>query len=134
MKDSEKPFLEHVEDLRGVILKCVVAIGAGSILGVFFIGQVMQILRWPLKVASGKLATAPFEYSLALQVTDPMTVTLQIGIGAGILLSLPFVLFFIGQYLLPALEERERGMLLPVFAVGTLLFWRALLSATFGSA
>lgn len=39
MKDSEKPFLEHVEDLRGVILKCVVAIGAGSILGVFLLGR-----------------------------------------------------------------------------------------------
>lgn len=39
VKDSEKPFLEHVEDLRGVILKCVVAIGAGSILGVFLLGR-----------------------------------------------------------------------------------------------
>ena len=122
MKDSEKPFLEHVEDLRGVILKCVVAIGAGSIFGVFFIGQVMEILRWPLKVAQENLPQPHSNTLLALQVTDPMTVTLQIGIGAGILLSLPFVLFFIGQYLLPALEERERGMLLPVFAVGTLLF------------
>jgi sec-independent protein translocase protein TatC len=122
MKDSEKPFLEHVEDLRGVILKCVVAIGAGSIFGVLFIGQVMEILRWPLKVAQENLPQPHSNNLLALQVTDPMTVTLQIGIGAGILLSLPFVLFFIGQYLLPALEERERGMLLPVFAVGTLLF------------
>jgi len=122
MKDSEKPFLEHVEDLRGVILKCVVAIGAGSIFGVLFIGQVMEILRWPLKVAQENLPQPHSNTLLALQVTDPMTVTLQIGIGAGILLSLPFVLFFIGQYLLPALEERERGMLLPVFAVGTLLF------------
>jgi sec-independent protein translocase protein TatC len=51
-----------------------------------------------------------------------MTVTLQIGIGAGILVSLPLVLFFIGQYLLPALEARERGLLLPVFLVGTFLF------------
>jgi sec-independent protein translocase protein TatC len=51
-----------------------------------------------------------------------MTVTLQIGIGAGILLSLPFVLFFLGQYLLPALDVRERGLLLPVFLVGTVLF------------
>jgi sec-independent protein translocase protein TatC len=51
-----------------------------------------------------------------------MTVTLQIGIGAGILLSLPLVLFFLGQYLLPALAMRERGLLLPVFSVGTVLF------------
>ena len=122
MKDSEKPFLDHLEDLRGVILKCTAAIGAGSILGVMSIGRVMEILRWPLTQAQEGLAQPAPSTLLALQVTDPMTVTLQIGIGAGILLSLPLVLFFVGQYLLPALDVRERGLLLPVFLVGTVLF------------
>jgi len=128
MRDNEKPFLDHLEDLRGVILKCAAAIGAGSLLGVMGIGQVMEILRWPLtRAQAGVVQPAPTTL-LALQVTDPMTVTLQIGIGAGILVSLPFVLFFIGQYLLPALESRERGLLLPAFLVGAFLF---LLGASF---
>lgn len=122
MTDREKPFLDHLEDLRGVILKCAGAIGLGSILGVMGIGQVMEILRWPLQQAQGNLAQPRPNTLLALQVTDPMTVTLQIGIGAGILLALPFVLFFIGQYLLPALDPKERNLLLPVFLVGTFLF------------
>jgi sec-independent protein translocase protein TatC len=86
------------------------------------IGRVMEILRWPLTQAQEGLAQPAPSTLLALQVTDPMTVTLQIGIGAGILLSLPFVLFFLGQYLFPALDVRERGLLLPVFLVGTVLF------------
>ena len=122
MKDSEKQFLDHLEDLRGVILKCAAAIGAGSILGVMSIGRVMEILRWPLTQSQEGLVQPAPSTLLALQVTDPMTVTLQIGIGAGILLSLPLVLFFVGQYLLPALDVRERGLLLPVFLVGTVLF------------
>ena len=122
MRDREKPFLDHLEDLRGVILKCAGAIGVGSILGVMGIGLVMEILRWPLQQAQGNLAQPRPNTLLALQVTDPMTVTLQIGIGAGILLALPFVLFFIGQYLLPALDPKERNLLLPVFLVGTFLF------------
>ena len=122
MKDSEKPFLDHLEDLRGLILKCAGAIGAGAVLGVTGISTVMEILRRPLIQAQGdSLQTAPGTL-LALQVTDPMTVTLQIGLGAGILLALPVVLFFVGEYLLPALEPREKKLLVPAFLAGALLF------------
>ncbi len=120
MKDMEKPFLDHLEDLRGLILKCAGAIGVGAVLGVTGIGTVMEILRWPLRQAQGEGASPGT--LLALQVTDPMTVTLQIGLGAGILLSLPIVLYFLGAYLMPALDPRERRMLLPAFLAGTFLF------------
>lgn len=122
MKDPEKPFLDHLEDLRGLILKCAGAIGAGAILGMMGIGTVMEILRRPLVLAGGANSSPSPSTLLALQVTDPMTVTLQIGLGAGILLSLPLVLYFIGQYLLPALEPREKKLLLPAFLAGACLF------------
>ncbi len=122
MKDAEKPFLDHLEDLRGLILKCAGAIGVGALLGISSIGTVMEILRRPLAQAQGEGVGAAPSTLLALQVTDPMTVTLQIGLGAGILLSLPVVLFFVGEYLLPALDPRERRMLLPAFLAGAFLF------------
>lgn len=120
MKDTEKPFLDHLEDLRGLILKCAGAIGAGALVGISGIGTVMEILRRPLAQVHGEGVGAGT--LLALQVTDPMTVTLQIGLGAGILLSLPVLLFFVGEYLLPALDPRERRMLLPAFLAGAFLF------------
>lgn len=128
MKDPEKPFLDHLEDLRGLILKCAAAIGAGAVLGVTGIGMVMEILRRPLIQAQGGDSLATPSTLLALQVTDPMTVTLQIGLGAGILLSLPIVLYFVGEYLLPALEPREKKLLVPAFLAGAGLF---LLGASF---
>jgi len=128
VKDSEKPFLDHLEDLRGLILKCAGAIGAGALLGVTGIGTVMEILRRPLVQAQGGEALAAPSTLLALQVTDPMTVTLQIGLGAGILLALPLVLYFVGEYLLPALDPREKKLLVPTFLAGALLF---LLGASF---
>lgn len=128
MKDPEKPFLDHLEDLRATILKCAGAIGAGAILGVSGIGTVMEILRRPLIQAQGENALASSGSLLALQVTDPMTVTLQMGLGAGMLLSLPLVLYFVGAYLLPALEPREKRLLVPTFLAGAALF---LLGASF---
>lgn len=121
VKDLEKPFLDHLEDLRWLILKCAGAVGIGAVVGISGIGTVMEILRRPLALAQGVGSAAPSTL-LALQVTDPMTVTLEIGIGAGILLALPVVLYFLGEYLVPALDARERRMLLPAFTVGALLF------------
>lgn len=128
VKDAEKPFLDHLEDLRGLILKCAGAIGAGAILGITGIGTVMEILRRPLTQAQGENALTSPGTLLALQVTDPMTVTLQIGLGAGMLLALPIVLYFVGEYLLPALEPREKKLLVPTFLAGAFLF---LLGASF---
>ena len=128
MKDAEKPFLEHVEDLRWLILKCAGAIGLGAVAGMAGIGEVMEILRRPLWLAQGGGLAEPTGALLALQVTDPMTVTLQIGLGAGMLLALPLVLYFVGEYLLPALEAGEKRLLVPTFVVGAFLF---LLGASF---
>ncbi|NDC00127.1 MAG: twin-arginine translocase subunit TatC [Verrucomicrobia bacterium] len=122
VKDTEKPFLDHLEDLRGLILRCAGAIGAGAIVGVSGIGKVMEFLREPLLKAQAEGGGASSGTLLALQVTDPMTVTLQIGLGAGILLSLPLVLYFVGDYLLPALDVRERRLLVPAFLAGAFLF------------
>lgn len=122
MRDAEKPFLDHVEDLRWLILKCAAAIGLGAVMGIAGIGVVMEILRRPLWLAQGGGAGEPTGALLALQVTDPMTVTLQMGMGAGILLALPAVLYFVGDYLLPALKPKEQRMLLPAFLVGAFLF------------
>jgi len=128
VKDSEKPFLDHVEDLRGLVLKCAAAIGAGALLGMTGIGTAMEILRRPLLQAQTGVAPAASGTLLALQITDPMTVTLQIGLGAGMLLALPWVLYFVGRYLLPALEPREKRLLVPTFLAGAFLF---LLGASF---
>ena len=122
VKDAEKPFLDHLEDLRWLILKCAAAIGLGAMAGIMGIGWIMKIVRRPLFLAQGGGSAEPAGALLALQVTDPMTVTLQIGMGAGIVLALPAVLYFVGEYLLPALEPRERRMLLPAFLVGAFLF------------
>ena len=73
MKDAEKPFLDHLEDLRGLILKCAGAIGVGALLGISSIGTVMEILRRPLAQAQGEGVGAAPSTLLALQVTDPMT-------------------------------------------------------------
>jgi sec-independent protein translocase protein TatC len=43
-----KSFLEHLEDLRWVLIKTLVALGVGFIVCLVGVNQVMKVLKWPL--------------------------------------------------------------------------------------
>jgi sec-independent protein translocase protein TatC len=47
---------------------------------------------------------------------------MEISLFGGIIVSLPLLLYFLGQFLLPALTAREKRFLGPVFFAGAMLF------------
>lgn len=49
-------------------------------------------------------------------------VALHISLYGGILLASPFIIYFLGQFILPALKIHEKKYILRGFAIGTLLF------------
>src|SRR5437762_5395489 len=46
-----KSFLEHLEDLRWVLIKCVVGVGILMVVCLIAVNQVLTIITWPLKRA-----------------------------------------------------------------------------------
>jgi sec-independent protein translocase protein TatC len=118
MKDEPKPFLNHLEDLRQMLLKSGIAIVVAMIISFVFVRQILQLLNLPLIWAG----LDPAHFLRVLGVADAFTLSLQAAFFSGFILSLPFVLYFLGYFLLPALTPEERKMLLPAFIVGSLLF------------
>ena len=55
----------------------------------------------------------PKVFLRTLSVVDPFSIHMEIAIFGGLILSLPFLLYFIGQFLLPALTVDERKLLGP---------------------
>ncbi len=124
---SSKPmgFLDHLEDLRWTLIKCAI------VFAIF-----VTILAYNLDVAS-TLLTSPLEQVQAdypklktdLVTNSPMSVfsvIIDICIMGGVIMSLPFWLFFIGQFVAPALTQREMRVIVPtglaalgLFAGGT---------------
>ena len=45
---EEKPFLEHLEDLRFLIWKVLVSWAAAALLAFLAAGRMMDLVRWPL--------------------------------------------------------------------------------------
>jgi sec-independent protein translocase protein TatC len=113
-----KPFLEHLEDLRWMLIKMIVALVVAMFGSFFFAGQLLGIVIWPLQRVTGD----PKPYLRTLEVTGGFMVAMKLAFWSGLVFSCPLLLYFLSQFLLPALTQRERKLLGPSFTAGAFLF------------
>ena len=116
--EAVKPFLDHLEDLRWVIVKMAISLGIAMVLAFCFRVQLAQIMQRPLHALDPN-----FLKSLAaFGVADSMTISLQLAFYAGIVLAFPFLIYFAGTFVLPALTPQEKKAMLPAVLIGFGLF------------
>jgi sec-independent protein translocase protein TatC len=122
-----KPFLEHLEDLRWVLLRCLVALALGMALCLSVSNHVVGLLMGPLDAVRAELAT---DASLVDQIprmeqrgpSTPFSVAMKAGLYGGIGMSLPFMAVILGAYLAPAMKADERRYLKRALVPGLGLF------------
>lgn len=83
--------------------------------------------RWvlALTVHTNRLATQSAPNLVVLKNYGPISafmVALKIALYGGLVVSAPFVIFFIGQFVLPALKVKEKKFLYRVAGLGSVLF------------
>lgn len=117
-KEEPRPFLEHLDDLRRAIIKIAVTLVVAMFGCFFFRGTLAAIVQQPLwKVDPGHIG-----HLQSLGVADSMTISLGLSFYAGMIVSFPLLLFFLGEFLFPALERGEKRIMLPVLAASFFLF------------
>ncbi|CAF0696343.1 twin-arginine translocase subunit TatC [Candidatus Methylacidithermus pantelleriae] len=117
-KDEPKPLLDHLEELRWTLLKSAGALGAWVIICFLWTRPILSWFLAPLRVAG----LEPSRFLRVLGVLDPFTIQLEVSLFAGIICSLPWVLYFVGKFILPALTPKEARWMIPFFVGGGLLF------------
>jgi sec-independent protein translocase protein TatC len=103
-----------------MLIKCIIAVSVLMGLGLVFVREIIRFLEWPL-IRSG-LTTNPAEFLRNLAVADPFVIVFKVGFLAGLFAALPLVLYFVGQFVVPALTKKERGYLWPAFVAGAFMF------------
>lgn len=114
-------FFDHLEDLRWTLIKCVVVFGIFVTFIAYWVDDFGRVLNWPLDQVKADYPKMNTE----LITNSPMgvfSVIIDICLIGGLVLSLPFMLFFIGQFVAPALTKRELKVLVPTCAAAFLLF------------
>lgn len=123
-------FFDHLEELRGTLIRCaVVYLIFAGLIGIFVKPVHAQLLQ-PLLDLSAAHSTAaggaqPPAVVVDLGTTTPLegfSVILQLCFAGALIPSTPFFLYFLGQFVAPALTRRELRMVLPVCFAGLLLF------------
>jgi sec-independent protein translocase protein TatC len=126
----EKPmgFWEHLEELRGVIIKSVIAFVVCAALIGYFIQEFNTVLRWPLIEVQKDYPTLAIDLG-TIKVMEVFSMLIQMCVLGGFVMAGPFILFFIAQFVSPALTEKEMRAVLPMCISAMGLF---LAGASFG--
>lgn len=117
-RDVPKPFLDHLEDLRTMVVRMAVVLSLAMTAAFFLRGEIAAFVQAPL------LAVDPARAGnlQSLGVADSMTISLQLAFYAGLIFSFPVMLYFLAEFIFPALSGRERRVVLSASAVGFGLF------------
>jgi len=120
-EEGHMGFLEHLEELRWTLFKSFLSFGISCILIGVFLAQFSDLLRWPYDFAvSGR--NLEMSGLINTSILGVFSVIFYLLIGGGFALSLPFILYFIGQFVAPGLNQSELRLLRPACTAAFVLF------------
>src|ERR1019366_2392869 len=114
--------VDHLEELRWHIFKCLIAIVVFSVVAFIFRDYIMHFLEAPLPKHINNLATNGKSGIITTDITGGFTALLLISVAAGIVASLPVLLYQTWAFIVPGLYEREKKYAVPFIFIGIALF------------
>lgn len=121
-------FWGHLEELRGTLIKCAITFAIFAGLIGYFIKEFNDALMWPLLLVKKEYPNLLIELGTT-SIMEVFNMVIQMCIFGALMLSAPFMLFFVGQFVSPALTPKEKGAVLPLCFSALVLF---LIGAAFG--
>jgi len=126
-REKTMGFFEHIEELRWTLLKSASVYLVFAILIGVFMKEFNDVLLWPLHYARAHNPGMNVDLG-TVSIMEGFTVIIQLCLLGAIAPAAPFIAYFIGQFISPALSERELRLAAPTCVAGVLLF---LLGASF---
>ena len=112
--DDRMSLVDHLDELRARLVVCLAVFGAALAMCFWQNHLLLEIASAPLPAGHQKLIT--------FGVTEPFTTTFTVSAYAAIILSLPFVLYQLYAFLLPAFSKGQQRAIIPLLAMIPLLF------------
>ncbi len=120
----EKPFLDHLEDLRITLMKMIGALLVTTVLTFVFNKQIFEFIQYPAKLAKFDDGSTLFERAqfVGLSPQEFFVLAIKAAFYAGIILAFPLLVYFAGEFIMPGLKQEEKRYIIPGIGVGFFLF------------
>ncbi len=118
-EEERMPLTEHLGELRGRMIRSLIAIGLATILTYNYSDVIVRFLEEPLLAV-----LPPGDKSLYFTgITDKFFTYFQVSVIAAAGLVSPYLLFEVWGFVSPALHRHEKRFILPFLVLGSLAFF-----------
>ena len=135
--EGRMPLMDHIRELRNRVVKMLLALGAGMVVGFIFFNPVWHVIERPLchAVIRGQTGCNTLGVNqLALDgPLDPFYLRVKVAVIVGVIVSSPVWLYQIWAFIAPGLYTREKrwgfifiGTAVPLFLAGVTLAYLSL--------
>lgn len=115
MSDASMSLIDHLEELRKIIIRIIIAILIGTIVSFALFEDVLfKIINAPIAGKNIQLAQ--------LAVTEVFITRLKVSLLSGLIITIPFTAYQIWSFILPALYEHERKYVYMIAPMSAVLF------------
>lgn len=115
----------HIRELRGVLIWCLVFLAGGIGATAVYARYIFELLLDPLRRIQGDVVLHTFS------PPEVVVIYLKLSFFGGLVVSSPFLLWFILGFVMPGLTKREKRMILPAGVAGLVLFFLGVLFTYF---
>lgn len=112
--DSQMTLMEHLMELRSVMIWIAAAVFIGSIVSMIFANAIIAFLAGPVESVGNRLIT--------ISPTDPIIVFFKISFTAGTIIAMPVIVYQIISFVAPGLYPHEKRILLSMLPGVMVLF------------
>ena len=122
MTSKEMTFVQHLVELRDILLRSVIAILVIFISIFPFANEVYSFIAAPI------INVLPQGSNIiAIGVISPFLTPLKMALIMAVYLAMPYLLYQVWKFIAPALYKHERQMIVPLVVSSTILFYAGLL-------
>ena len=124
--DESQPLISHLIELRGRILRALLAVIVVFLALVYFANDIYTFVSAPLVDRLPDGASM-----IATDVASPFFTPIKLTLVVSVFISVPVILHQVWAFVAPALYQHEKRLVLPLLASSSLLFYAGMAFAYF---